>query len=156
MLKSLAGVAAGLCAGAALTARAHAQVTELERQPTLGQRTARQQGRPGTCAQAIQAANQFVTGEKLSLGPREDVADIHDQSAHGVFDRGDGAQSGGGFPRAVRPGIADEVGQDQQRLPDVGGAVVQVRGRSGRVAVIRGAWSWMKRTHLRRSWAPSR
>jgi len=108
---------------------------QLVGEPTVSNGFAVGQFHPGPVGKASVQVFDQLAGKKTGLpGDREQDKNIQQQRGERITFLGTGSEADGGAARELRPFVASEVGQDEQRLPDISGAVAEVggQGRPGR------------------------
>ena len=91
---------------------------------------------PGAVGEIVEPLNDGAAEEPVGIGEDEGDTDIEEQRADGVGFVGGRGETDGSLAGGLRPMAAGEVGEDEERFPDVGGAVVQACGDFGAALAI--------------------
>jgi len=99
---------------------------QLLRQPDISDLFAVAHLHPGPArGHGIEALDERPGEQAIPLSVDEEDEDVQEQGADGIGIVGAGAQADRSLACQFRPFAAGQIGQDEQRLPDIGGAVVQ-------------------------------
>jgi len=93
---------------------------------------------PGAVGVGVEGGDEVTAEEALGIVGYEQEEDVEEESADGASVTSRGGEAHSGLARQLGPVATGKVGNGQQRLPDVSGAVGEA-GRNGRIGSGNGA-----------------
>ena len=125
-------VAFGLIVGDAEVAWTDAVRTQLLGEPEFGDGFAVAALEPGTIGGAgVERLDEVATEHSVLLGEDERNGDVQQQGGDGIGIAGARGKGQGGLASGLRPMTASEIGEDEERFPDVSSAIVEASGAFG-------------------------